>query len=90
VSDCDLRTRTAHQRRRFADSPHPTDRLPCAEYRGRGPRCLGRGRTLRNASITVARFFGPVLSVVSGGIGTILVVLAIAAAWPEIRRLRKL
>jgi len=39
---------------------------------------------------TVAKFFGPVVSVVSGGIGTILVVLAIAAAWPEIRRLRKL
>jgi len=29
---------------------------------------------------------GPVLSVVSGGIGTILVVLAVAAIWPQIRK----
>ena len=34
---------------------------------------------------TVAHFFGPVASVVSGGIGTVLVVLAVARIWPEIR-----
>ncbi|HUN82718.1 MAG TPA: MFS transporter [Phycisphaerae bacterium] len=38
----------------------------------------------------VAKFFGPVFSVVSGGIGTILVVMGIAAAWPEIRRLGRI
>ena len=38
----------------------------------------------------VAKFFGPVVSVVSGGIGTILVVALIAATWPEIRRLKTL
>jgi MFS family permease len=37
-----------------------------------------------------ARFFGPVATVVGGGIGTILVVLAAAWAWPEIRRLKEL
>jgi MFS family permease len=35
----------------------------------------------------VAKLFGPLISVVSGGIGTIVVVLGIAWAWPEIRRL---
>ena len=39
---------------------------------------------------TVARFFGPVASVVSGGIGTIIVVVLTAWAWPEIRKLGKL
>ena len=39
---------------------------------------------------TVARFFGPVASVVSGGIGTIIVVALTAWMWPEIRRLGKL
>jgi MFS family permease len=39
---------------------------------------------------TVARFFGPVASVVSGGIGTILVVALVAYIWPEIRTLGKL
>ncbi len=34
-----------------------------------------------------AAFFGPVLSVVGGGIGTILVVLAVAAKWPETRKI---
>jgi len=34
-----------------------------------------------------AAAFGPVLSVVGGGIGTILVVLATAWKWPEVRRL---
>jgi len=37
---------------------------------------------------TVAHFFGPVASVVAGGVGTILVVLWVAFAFPEIRRLR--
>ena len=39
---------------------------------------------------TVARFFGPVVSVVSGGIGTIVVVAVTAWTWPEIRKLGKL
>ncbi|MEA5552458.1 MFS transporter [Anabaena cylindrica UHCC 0172] len=34
-----------------------------------------------------AALFGPVLSVVAGGIGTILVVVATAMIWPEIRKL---
>jgi MFS family permease len=34
-----------------------------------------------------AQFLGPVLSVVIGGIGTVLVVLAVAGIWPEMRRL---
>jgi MFS family permease len=33
---------------------------------------------------------GAVFSVISGGVGTILVVLGIAVIWPEIRRLKKL
>jgi MFS family permease len=37
-----------------------------------------------------AALFGPVLSVVSGGIGTILVVLAVATFWPEARKIGKL
>jgi MFS family permease len=39
---------------------------------------------------TVASFFGPVASVVSGGIGTILVVGIVVSIWPEIRTLGKL
>lgn len=35
----------------------------------------------------VAKFFGPVFSVVSGGIGTLVVVAAIALAFPGLRRL---
>lgn len=35
----------------------------------------------------VAKFFGPVVSVVSGGIGTIAVVAVIAWLWPQLRRL---
>jgi MFS family permease len=35
-----------------------------------------------------AQLFGPILSVVGGGVGTILVVLGIAAFWPDLRRLR--
>jgi MFS family permease len=38
----------------------------------------------------VAYLFGPVFSVVSGGIGTILVVLAVAAIWPEMRKYGRL
>ena len=34
-----------------------------------------------------AAVFGPVISVVGGGIGTILVVLAVAMRWPETRRI---
>ncbi len=38
----------------------------------------------------MAQAFGPVISVVAGGIGTILVALAAAKLWPEIRKLGKL
>ena len=38
----------------------------------------------------VAHYFGPVVSAVSGGVGTILVVAAIALVWPEIRRYGRL
>ena len=38
----------------------------------------------------VAALFGPIIAVVSGGIGTILVVLAIAKAWPELRELKSI
>ena len=34
--------------------------------------------------------FGPTVSVVSGGIGTLLVVLAVGLIWPEIRRIGRL
>lgn len=34
-----------------------------------------------------AQIFGPLLSVVGGGIGTILVVISVALLWPEMRRL---
>lgn len=37
-----------------------------------------------------AKLFGPVASVVGGGIGTLLVVVAVAAKWPQIRRLGSL
>ncbi len=37
-----------------------------------------------------AKLFGPVLSVVGGGIGTILVVLSVAGKWPQLRRLGSL
>jgi MFS family permease len=37
-----------------------------------------------------AALFGPVIAVVAGGIGTILVVLAIAKIWPEMRELKTL
>jgi MFS family permease len=38
----------------------------------------------------VAAVFGPVVSVVGGGIGTILVVAAVALRWPKLLRLREL
>lgn len=38
----------------------------------------------------VANWFGPVVSVVSGGMGTILVVIAVALIWPEIRKYGRL
>jgi len=38
----------------------------------------------------VANYFGPVISVVSGGAGTILVVLVVAWIWPEIRKYGRL
>lgn len=34
-----------------------------------------------------AEYFGPVLSVVGGGVGTILVVIAVALIWPQVRRI---
>jgi len=37
-----------------------------------------------------AKYFGPVWSVVGGGIGTLLVVLGVAMKWPAIRRLGSL
>ncbi|HEX3049229.1 MAG TPA: MFS transporter [Aggregatilineaceae bacterium] len=38
----------------------------------------------------VAALVGPVLTVIGGGIGTILVVVAVARRWPEMRNLRTL
>lgn len=38
----------------------------------------------------VSNFFGPVVSVVSGGIATILIVCGIAAKWPELRKYGRL
>ena len=38
----------------------------------------------------IAYLLGPLVSVVSGGAGTILVVLAVAAIWPEIRKYGRL
>lgn len=37
-----------------------------------------------------AALFGPVIAVVAGGVGTILVVLAVAKTWPEMRNLKTL
>jgi hypothetical protein len=34
-----------------------------------------------------AALFGPVISVVAGGIGTILVVLGVSTVWPETRKI---
>jgi hypothetical protein len=38
----------------------------------------------------VAYWLGPVVSVVSGGVGTLLVVLAVAVIWPGIRKYGRL
>ena len=38
----------------------------------------------------VASWFGPVFAVVGGGIGTVLVVIAIAFIWPDLRKYAKL
>ncbi|MBL8151961.1 MAG: MFS transporter, partial [Blastocatellia bacterium] len=38
----------------------------------------------------VAHYFSPVISVVSGGVGTVLVVIVVAAVWPELARLKSL
>ena len=43
-----------------------------------------------NRTAFVAYLLGPVFSVVSGGIGTILVVAAVALIWPEIRKYGRL
>lgn len=37
-----------------------------------------------------AQLFGPVISVMGGGVGTLLVVLLVALLWPEMRRLKTL
>jgi MFS family permease len=37
-----------------------------------------------------AALFGPVISVVAGGIGTILVVVSVSSLWPEIRKIGRL
>jgi hypothetical protein len=37
-----------------------------------------------------AQFFGPVASVVAGGLGTVLIVILVARHWPEMRNLRTL
>jgi hypothetical protein len=34
--------------------------------------------------------FGPVISVVAGGIGTVLVVIGVAIKWPVVRRIGNL
>ncbi|MBX3279839.1 MAG: MFS transporter [Acidobacteria bacterium] len=44
----------------------------------------------RFESGSVAALIGPVLSVVSGGVGTIIVVIASALKWPELRRFGRL
>jgi MFS family permease len=38
----------------------------------------------------IAGLFGPIVSVVAGGIGTLVVVLLVALKWPEVRRMGKL
>jgi hypothetical protein len=39
---------------------------------------------------TVAAVFGTVFAVVSGGVGTILVVVLVAKYWPDLRKLDRL
>jgi MFS family permease len=38
----------------------------------------------------VAHWLGPVISVVSGGLGTVFIVIAVALVWPEIRKYGRL
>jgi hypothetical protein len=38
----------------------------------------------------LAALVGPVIAVVGGGIGTIVVVVSVAIAWPELRKLKEL
>ena len=38
----------------------------------------------------LASLLGPILTVAGGGVGTIIVVLVVAAAWPEMRNLKSL
>jgi hypothetical protein len=47
-------------------------------------------RGSRAGDVKRAQLFGPVWSVVGGGLGTILVVMIVAFAWPEVRRLKSL
>ena len=52
---------------------------------------IGTSNELGNfESGAVAALAGPVFSVVAGGVGTLLTVAAVAAGWPEIRRLGRL
>lgn len=37
-----------------------------------------------------AALFGPIISVIGGGVGTILIVIAVALIWPEMRRLQRI
>jgi hypothetical protein len=37
-----------------------------------------------------AAIFGPILAVVGGGVGTLLVVIAVGLIWPEVRQLGRL
>jgi len=65
--------------------------LPPDEVRGRVAAVNGMFIGTSNElggfeSGAVAALFGPVVSVVSGSIGTLVVVLAVALIWPQIRR----
>ena len=62
-------------------APHPDD----AEFGVAGTVAHWFGPALGNSIA-----FGAVVSVVSGGVGTILAVLAVAWLWPELRRYGRL
>ena len=52
---------------------------------------IGASNELGNfESNIVAHFFGPTISVVSGGVGTLLVVLLVSSVWPPLRRYGRL
>jgi len=52
---------------------------------------IGTSNELGNfESGSVAALVGPVASVVAGGVGTLVVVAAAAAVWPEVRRLGRI